>query len=459
MPAVDDFLRTVLKSGLLDREQLALALRAVPPEKRTDSVAVAEHLVTVGMLWRYQARKLLQGTHGGLKFGNYRILTPIGEGGMGRVFLARDARNGQLLALKILPPKKAREEPRMLARFRREMEMNQRVDHPNIAWTYDASVVNGVHYIAMDFIPGKSLHRIVAGSGPLQVRRAARLFAEVCSALAHCHERGIIHRDLKPANIVVTPNDHAKLLDLGLALLVNETDGDREVVGGEGYIVGTMDYISPEQATNSVLVTPLSDLYGLGCTMYYSLTGRVPFPGGTPKEKLMRHRTEWPEPVSRFNPEIPIEFAAVVGKTLMKDPAARHRSALELREELLKWCKGEKELPLDRPADRLFQEAVAALDTGELVAAETEPLTVLPVDEVEPPVALSAELDAHPLAELTARNSGVTIPSPAAAEAVPRPRRMKTTDELFLYLIAGALLLLLLCGVSLTGLILMLMRR
>ena len=104
---------------MLDREQLSQALRAVPPDKRTDSVAVAEHLVKAGLLWRYQARKLLQGTHGGLKFGNYRILTPVGEGGMGRVFLARDVRNGQLLALKILPPKKAREEPRMLARFRR----------------------------------------------------------------------------------------------------------------------------------------------------------------------------------------------------------------------------------------------------------------------------------------------------------------------------------------------------
>src|SRR5262245_52043981 len=175
MPAVDDFLRTVLKSGLLDREQLGQALRAVPLEKRTDSLAVAEHLVKTGLLWRYQARKLLQGTYNGLKFGNYRILTPIGEGGMGRVFLARDVRNAQLLALKILPPKKGREEPRMLARCRREMEMNQRVDHPNIAWTHDASIINDVHYIAMDFIPGKSLHRIVATEGPLKVPRAARL--------------------------------------------------------------------------------------------------------------------------------------------------------------------------------------------------------------------------------------------------------------------------------------------
>jgi serine/threonine protein kinase len=381
---------------------------------------------------------------------------------MGNVFLARDVRNGQLLALKILPPRKAREEPRMLARFRREMDMNQRVNHEHIAWTYDASVVNGVHYIAMDFIPGQSLHRIVATAGPLAVPRAARLFAEICSALAHCHERGIIHRDLKPANIVVTPHDHAKLLDLGLALLTDETCTDREVIGGEGYIVGTMDYISPEQATNSALVTPLSDLYGLGCTMYYSLTGRVPFPGGTPKDKIQRHRTEWPEPVSRYNPQIPVEFAAVVGRTLMKDPAARHGSALELREELLKWCKGEKELPLDRPDDRLFKEAVAALDTGDLVAAETELLTVLPVED-ESAVALSADLETNPFAELTAptsaagrRKSGVNVTSVPAP--TPRPRS-KTTDELILYVIVAGVLTLLLCGVSLTGLILLLLRR
>lgn len=465
MPTVDDFLRTILKSGLLEREQLGQALRAVAADRRSDPVAVAEHLVHAGLLTRFQARKLLQGAHGGLKLGPYRLLTPIGKGGMGTVFLARDTRNNQILALKILPPKKAREEPRMLARFRREMDMNQRVDHPHVAWTYDASIINDIHYIAMEFIPGKSLHRIVAAEGPLKVPRAARLFAELCSALDHCHERGIIHRDIKPSNVVITPNDHAKLLDLGLALIEGETGVDREVIGGEGYIVGTMDYISPEQASNSATVTRRSDLYGLGCTLYYSLTGRVPFPGGTPKEKLQRHKTEWPEPVSRFNSEVPMGFAALVGKTLMKDPSARYGSALELRDELLKWCKDEKVRPLDRPEDDGYREAVSALDTGDLVSTETEPLTVLPVED-EPAVVLPAELDANPLAELTAaiqsanrRKSGLKSSSPDVALPTAVPHRARRNDELFLYLAIAALLSLLLCGVSILGLILLLLRR
>src|SRR5262249_29933104 len=144
--------------------------------------------------------KLLQGTAMGLVLGPFHVLSPIGRGGMGTVYLARDSRSDQLLALKVLPPKRAREEPRILARFRREMEMCQRVAHPHLAWTYGVGFCQGVYYLAMEYIPGKSLFRIVADQGPLKVPRAARLFAEVASALEHTHQQGLIHRDLKPSN-------------------------------------------------------------------------------------------------------------------------------------------------------------------------------------------------------------------------------------------------------------------
>jgi serine/threonine protein kinase len=477
MPAVDDFLRTVLKSGLLDREQLSQTLRAVPAEHRTEPLALAEQLVGAGKLSRFQARKLLQGVSTGLVLGPFHVLAPVGKGGMATVFLARDTRSKQLLALKILAPKKAREEPRMLARFRREMDMNQRVAHDHIAWTYDVGVCQQIYYIAMEYIPGKSLHRVVAESGPLKVPRAARLFAEVAAALAHAHERHIIHRDLKPSNIVITPHDHAKLLDLGFAIVEGETGGDKEVIGGEGYVVGTMDYISPEQIANSATVTTRSDIYGLGCSLYYTVTGRVPFPGGTAKEKIQRHKTEWPAPVTRINPDVPTEFAALVGKMLMKDPAARYASAEEVRQELLKWCVGEKALPLDRPEDRTFQDAVAALDTGELVmtadTAETEPLSVIPVED-EPAKVLPAELEANPFAELTAslppppsrRKSGVYASTENGARGTllaggPALQwlRSRSSDELFLYAVAAGALFLLSCGVVMTGLILLLARR
>src|SRR5262249_27631002 len=218
--------------------------------------------------------------------GQFQVLAPVGRGGMSTVYLARDTRSDLLVALKVLSPKRAREEARVLARFRREMEMSQRVAHPHVAWTFEVGVCQGVYYIAMEYIPGGSLFRLVAEKGPLQVPRAARLFAEVASALDHAHHQGLIHRDLKPSNGLITPNDHAKLLDLGLAISQGEQGLAREVIGGAGYVVGTMDYISPEQAEDASSVDPRSDIYGLGCTLYYALTGRPPFPGGTTAEKL-----------------------------------------------------------------------------------------------------------------------------------------------------------------------------
>src|SRR5947209_15783836 len=143
---------------------------------------------------------------------------------MATVFLARDHRNGQLVALKVLPPQVAREE-RMVARFRREMNISQTVSHDHLAWTYESGEHAGVFYIAMEYIPGKTLSRLVADEGPLPLPRAARLMAEVAAGLEHAHNQGLVHRDLKPSNIMVTPHDHAKVLDLGLALVHGETGG------------------------------------------------------------------------------------------------------------------------------------------------------------------------------------------------------------------------------------------
>jgi serine/threonine protein kinase len=365
MPSTDEFLKTVLRSGLLDRQQLQTALRKVPRAQRDDSKALADHLVKTGKLSRFQARKLLGGAAFGLKLGHFQVLAPIGKGGMGTVYLARDTRSEMLLALKILPPKKAREEDRRLARFRREMELCQRVAHPNIAWTLEVGVSQGVYYIAMEYIPGKSLFRVVTEGGPLDVSRAARLFGEVASALEHAHTQGLVHRDLKPSNILITPNDHAKVLDLGLALVQGEDAADKRVVGGHGYVVGTMDYIAPEQADDASKAGPHSDIYSLGGTLYFALTGRTPFPGGTPLEKMQNHRTQEPVPIEQLNPAIPPELAAMVRKMMAKRPENRFASAEQLRDELSRWFKGEQ-LPMDQQGDQGFLEAVAVLEASDL---------------------------------------------------------------------------------------------
>jgi len=391
--SIGSFLKMILRSGLLDQPQLTEAMRQTTAAQRADPTVLAEFLIKNGKLTRFQATKLLQGATQGLVLGHYQILAPIGKGGQSIVYLARDQRSQDLLALKVLPPRVAREQERMLARFRREMELSQRVAHPAICWTQDVGVCNGVYYIAMEFIAGKSLYRVVNTHGVLAVPRAARLFAEVASGLTHAHMQGLIHRDLKPSNILVTPNDHAKILDLGLALIEGETPDDYRVVGGQGYIVGTMDYIAPEQAEDPTRIEGRADIYGMGCTLYFALTGRPPFPGGDAKQKIQRHRYDEPTPVTQFNPAVPAGVEAIVRRMMAKRPEDRFPSAEAVREELLGWTAGERERPLDRQDDTSFRKAVADLET-EAPWAELVDEAVPLAEEVGPPesASLPAEL-------------------------------------------------------------------
>jgi serine/threonine protein kinase len=356
---VQAFVQTLLRSGLIKREQLAAAVASLPADRRDNPKALADHLVELQHLTGFQARKLLDGATFGLVLGPFHILAPIGKGGMGTVYMARDARNQQLLALKILPPKKARTEERLLARFQREMELCQRVNHANLTQTLQVGVHHGVYYIAMEYIPGKTLYRLVSDEGPLTVPRAARLFAQVATGIDHAHAQGLIHRDLKPSNIMIMPNEHAKVLDLGLALMENEMPVDRSIIGGQGYIVGTMDYIAPEQAADAIRVDARSDIYSLGCALYFALTGQPPFPGGTSQEKLARHRNQAPTPVTDLNPTVPAGFDALVQRMMDKRPDRRPASAAAVREELLRWAPAEPAPVINLKDERAYEQALA----------------------------------------------------------------------------------------------------
>jgi serine/threonine protein kinase len=360
---VAEFLKTVLRSGLLDRRRLDLALAAAAIDQRDSAPAFADFLVRSGRLSRYQANKLLKGTFLGLLLGPYQVLAPIGKGGMGVVYLARDQRSGHLVALKVLSPHRA--EGRMLARFRREMEISRKVAHPNIALTYDSGEYHGAHFIAMEYIPGKNLYRLVSAEGRLRTARAAHLFAEVASGLHHAHEQGLVHRDLKPSNIMVTPHDHAKVLDLGLAIIQGEEVHDPRIVGGHGYIVGSMDYIAPEQTADATKVDRRADVYGLGCSLYFAVSGQPPFPGGTNVDKIHCHRTQEPVPLGHLNSSLPPDFVQIVRRMTAKDPARRYATAKAVEQDLRRWAAGEAVQPLDNPEDTAFLESVAVLQAAE----------------------------------------------------------------------------------------------
>jgi serine/threonine protein kinase len=337
----DQLLDAIRRSGLLGADRLAELAAAAAAG---DGPHLADELVTAGELTRFQADKLLAGQWSGLVLGKYRILAPLGRGGMGVVYLAREHDTGPglvrpLLALKILAPKKAIE-PRILDRFQREMAIGRFIpNHPNVARMYAAGEVRGVSYIAMEYAPGRTVREVVAADGPMRPGEAARVFGEIADGLAAIHNVGLIHRDVKPANVIVTPSGTAKLIDFGFALQVgDDLPRDPSLIGGRGYILGSMDYIAPEQATDATDVSPRSDLYALGASLYFALSGCPPFPGGTALQKIRWHRHDSPPPIRTLCPGLPIEMAAVVSKLMAKDPLDRFASAVHVAEILKQWA-------------------------------------------------------------------------------------------------------------------------
>jgi serine/threonine protein kinase len=340
------FVEAAVRSRLLARESITLALAQIPHLEWSPG-ALAERLIQEGHLTRFQAEKLMLGRATGLQIGPYRLLYPIGRGGMGIVYLAADSRirPGRavrpLVALKVLPPGRARREPRTLARFQREMEIGRQFPHcDQLVRTLDSGNSHGVHYLALEYVSGRTVKQLVSESGPLSVPRAARIFAQVSRGLHAIHQAGYVHRDLKPANVIVSESGLVKLLDFGFALRRGETPhADPALLGGQGYTLGTLDYLAPEQAQNATAVGAETDIYSLGCSLYVALSGRVPFPDGTPQEKIRLHRKQEPLSLHLLNPAISEDFSRLVSWMMAKRPEQRPQSAQEVAAELDRWAE------------------------------------------------------------------------------------------------------------------------
>ena len=337
------FEATVLRSRLMDPERLLELSAAAGGAAAPTADALAGHLVAAGALTRFQAEKMLGGLWQGLAVGPYRILCPVGRGGMGIVYLAhrlRPKKPPRLVAVKLLSPKRAATEPRTLARFVREMDIGRELPpHPHLTRTLEATSPDGVHVLAMEFVPGPTVKQQVSEGGPLPVARAARVVADAANGLLAVHQAGYVHRDVKPANIVVTTGGRAKVLDFGFALRRGELPtADPTILGGQGYTLGTMDYLPPEQAANAVVVGAETDVYSLGCTLYFAVGGRNPFPDGTPQEKMRMHRTMEPMPLPALVPGVPDDFARLVRWMMAKRPEQRPQSMDVIARELDRWA-------------------------------------------------------------------------------------------------------------------------
>lgn len=287
----------------------------------------------------------------GSMVGPYEILEYIGGGGMGRVFRAYDSRLSRTVALKILTAEQAAD-PQILARFQNEARSAARLNHPGIVQVYSAGEQNGYHYIASEFVEGKNLRKLVEDHGPLPVYDALKYVLQVAEALHHASQRGVIHRDVKPSNIIITPNGQAKLIDLGLAR-VFQGNGRGQDLTTSGMTLGTFDYIAPEQARDPRLADVRSDIYSLGCTLYFLLTGQPPFPSGTVLQKLLQHQSEEPPNPKVLRPEVPDVVVKLLRRMMAKSPRQRFQSAEELV-QTLRILLGEEVRPNKSSATRDF---------------------------------------------------------------------------------------------------------
>lgn len=378
------FVVAAVKSGLFPESRIVELLAKAPAASTSSPSAFAGHLVSTDQLTQFQADKLNAGLWQGLTLGPYRVLAPIGRGGMGVVYLAArgESNAGQHVALKILPPRVAKEEPRRLERFQREVRIGKSIPrHRNIAQTIDGGDVAGVHYLVMDYAPGPTLRKHVLDNGPLAATEASAIHSAIADALSHIHASKIVHRDLKPANIILAPNNEPKLLDFGFAIVSGEPlPADPRIAGGQGYTIGTMDYISPEQIRDASTVTPASDLYSLGCSLFFALTGTPPYPGGDAQQKLRWHQSSEPPDVRTIAPIVPEGLAAIVSKLLQKEPERRYRSASDVR-EALKELSGPAVVTINPVG---FDTAVYTLAHQKVATDELLEPIILDDDEPEP---------------------------------------------------------------------------
>ncbi len=340
---------------------------------------MARFLVYRDVLTPFQAGVILRGLSIDMVMGQYQILDKLGHGGMGTVYLARHQPTKGLFAIKLI--KADRKSSRNVNRFLREFEVSRRVTHPNIAKTYELADADGQHFMVLEFVPGPTLYRLIKKSGPAPPFWVLKWTQRIADALDDAHQLGIVHRDLKPSNVMIMPGGEPKLLDLGLARWFRD-DHHEDNVTGKGRIVGSFDYMAPEQTLNSATADARSDIYGLGCVLYFALTGRKPFGHlESRQEKMDAHRRLAPVPMKELRPELPREIRVLVTRMLQKNPKDRFQTAAELRDIARELWIGMKPVPLpdiDLKPDRRDMTFLMTADSE--VPSTDEPVALVETD-------------------------------------------------------------------------------
>jgi serine/threonine-protein kinase len=373
----DTFLQNLLISRLLTNQQFRLVIDKLGQVQEAREIAKA--LVSWKLLTRFQAKMLLLGRNSGFFLGPYRILDQLGQGGMGRVYKAMHQTMNRVVALKVLAPQMVNT-ARAHQLFLREVRAAAQLSHPNIVMAFDANQTEGRHYLAMEYVDGPNLERYVKKHGSLPVGLACEIIFQAANGLHYAFEKGMVHRDIKPANLLLhqepgTETIQVKILDFGLARLQHAEKGTMStIVAKENTVMGTPDFLSPEQSKNLHEVDIRSDLYSLGCTFYYLLNGTVPYPGGQTVDKLIRHHSEPARPIEELRPDVPKKIANILRKLMAKKAEDRFQTPDELMDALAPHAAPSvMDWPIAPPMSPAEPSSQEDVELAEEVQVDTEP--------------------------------------------------------------------------------------
>lgn len=439
-----DLLDLLRKSNILSAEQLkALPVAAALPPEPTKAATV---LVQKGFITRFQAAQLLAGRHKGFRIGPYVIHDLLGRGGMGAVYLGEHLELHRKVAIKVLAPGKGEDQKLALERFLREARSAAALDHPNIVRIFDVARYNDAPYLVMEHVEGETLQQTLDRDGRVPYEMAAEYVAQAAAGLQHAHEKGFVHRDIKPGNLMRDRFGAVKILDMGLARSTSDKDKLTELLD-QGAVVGTADFIAPEQAINSPNVDGRADIYSLGATLYTLVVGKTPF-GGNTTQKLMQHQLKAAPELLAADAALPAALGAVVAKMLAKKPADRFQTAAEVVAALAAWTGNSARVAAGLSRTNVGQstDPHAAMSDwslhGSSLRLRDVPASGSPGDSSAFDPSEAAKVTAAMSASETAR-SRTPAPTPATLPPAPAPvpyrRPVPAPQNRNVLLVAGAL--------------------